>query len=149
MTYQEKGVWAGLLTTLVIYGGYFVAVCPLSEAGTMSTIVLFGCAVVAQIVALIVLHSLFAVTSDSDLTDERDTSIEWKGYRTAYAVLAVGVVLSIGGLVWREVKEGMSVGDGSAGTLTPFVIAHILLLCFVMAEAAKYVTQILCYRRGY
>lgn len=155
MSFREKSAWACLVTTLSIYGVYFLSAFHAYDAGPingMDAILRFAAAVVAQIVVLIVAHVVFAVRSDeptresgSSVPDERDVAIDQKAFRNGYYVLAIAVMLSILAIIGREV---ITAAGGAEFPLTPYVIGHGLLLCFVIAESVKMGTQVFFYRRG-
>jgi len=64
---------------------------------------------------------------------ERDIEAALKAKRNAYAVLAVGVFMTVGCLFLIP---------------SPFVIGNVLLLFFISAEVVRYVSQILNYHHS-
>ncbi|MFQ5490420.1 MAG: hypothetical protein ACE5GE_06825 [Phycisphaerae bacterium] len=136
------------MSIVVIYSWYFLKAFRLydaGQAGSLVIVLLFVGAVVAQIIVQIVAHAVFAVKSEPQARDERDIEIELKSLKYSHLVLSIGVMLSVLGIVAREV-----VSDAGGPTLqvTPFVLGHGLLLFFVVAEVLYYGTQVFHYRRG-
>ncbi|MHC5108883.1 MAG: hypothetical protein ACYTHJ_03275 [Planctomycetota bacterium] len=157
MTFREKSVWACLVTTVLIYGVYFilaVAMYRAGEADGITFLVAFALAVATQVVALIVLHIVlgaFAARSSPGREDERDHAIERRSNRNAHIILTCGVLATIGLLVQRSIlSAGSQEGAGAASSsLDGFMVGHALLVCFILSEVVHYGTQLLYYRRGW
>ena len=143
---RELGVWAGLLSTLGIYAAFFCMTSSGAVSGGGQVGLLIGL-VTLQVVVLVVFHIGLAIGRGEEHADERDAAIGLRAERAGYAVLAFGVAtLTILYLVW-----GAAAGAPDApGPRVPSVamVGHGVLLCFVAAEVAKGVTQIVLYRRG-
>ncbi len=149
INFHEKSAWAVLISTVVIYGAYFVAVfaMPAAEVGAPITLffLLVG-AVVAQIIALTVSHILFAVREAPEAEDERDRLIDLKSDRVGAWVLAAGAMLIVLALI-----AGGTIGaasDSSWNIPGPFIMGNLLLLVFVLSEIVKRVSQVVHYRKG-
>jgi len=138
MSFQEKQISATLITTLILFGSYFViAFETLFVEGKpdlgANLILLFSGAVVLMIVAQIIMHILFAVLGMSEKPDERDRLIELKATRISYFVLVVGVwVTASTPLFWSSV----------------FLILNVMILAFMLSAVVGQVAQLVMYRRG-
>ena len=147
MTFQEKSICGSLVAILAVFGYYFATVGPngLETEFTATVIGRLVAAVVLLVAIEIVFHLLIAVKSGPLLEDERDRLIESKSYRNAYFLLGAGVFLAMASAI-----AGSALGASFPGIVkgTPLAIAHLLLLSMVLAEAAKFLTQLYFYRRG-
>ncbi len=144
LSFTEKSVWISLVSTVLVYGYYFVRVFEQAgnpDFGTMNTLGLFVRVVIAIVVIEIVLHSLMAVAgrrkdgSEPDQRkDERDNLIDLKSARIAYGILGFGVVCSAGGVLFSD---------------NAVLMANIILFFFILSEVVKFATQLFYYRRGF
>jgi len=147
-SFREKSAWISLGVILVVFVPYFLNVYRLFASRTLNAGAVMGLFIAATIftVALqVVLHIACAIVSPPEVTDERDRAIELKSFRIAYGILAVSLFLWIGAIVilalpWK--------GLPNEAWLGPIFISQVFFLCFVLAEAGKYFTQALSYRRG-
>jgi hypothetical protein len=127
LSYQEKSIWGSLVTILVVYGYYFAGIRHKEAEGL--NIGRMVAAVTAVALIEVVYHILIAATSGVEPRDERDIAIDGKAFRTAYFVLAAGAC-------------------ATAFTSSPFFTGNAALLSLIVAEVAKFATQLLLYRRG-
>ena len=148
MSFREKSAWASLAVMLIVFVPYFTHVFRLfqrDELGMGTVIGEFIGAVVFQVVLMIVVHIILAICSRQDPKDERDRAIESKSFKIGYYVL---VSACFGGIPFILLPIFASHPELALRlTALPF-LSQVLLLCFVVAEAAKYITQVVCYRRG-
>jgi uncharacterized membrane protein len=149
LSFQEKSVWASLVSIVVVFGYHFYQVFGSEAAMTGPEIVarLAG-TVVVIIVIEIVLHILIAVINPEDTKergrgDERDSLVAVKAYRNAYIVLLVAVLLMIGYVLTGDP------GTDPQQIPTPAMTANLLLFCMVIAEIINYGSRIYFYRRGF
>jgi len=138
MSYQEKSIAGSLIAMLVVYGYYFAAVLRhFGQIGFAIGRLIF--AVIAIIVIQIVYHIALALHAKPERKDERDILIESKAYRNAYFAYGAGAFLVIGAVI----------AAGFARIpVTPFLVVNGVLLFMVLAEAVKFVTQLLYYSKG-
>lgn len=148
MSFREKSSWACLVTTVAVFGPYFAYVFRLSQRGELSADAIFWefvGAVVLQVILLVAAHILIAVRSREEQRDERDVAMESKSFRNAYSVLSVScVLLTLCVITLALVPESWPADR----LLAPAFMSQLFLLCCVLAEATKYATQAVCYRRG-
>jgi len=148
LSYQEKSILGSLAAMVVVYGYYFASVLhdtsqPALGGGSVARLVF---AVVAIIVIEIVYHIVLAVETKVEPQDERDVLIESKAYRNAYFLLATGAFLVIGAVIMA------GLANDSAPTriiVTPLLTVNLVLFFMVLAELAKFLTQLFYYRRGF
>ena len=139
MSYEEKGTWAFLVTTLGTYAGYVVAVVrrgaggPLTEAPYVSTMLwALGIAIVAAMVVRIVVE--MAVPSETYQIDVRDKDINRRGDYVSGLILSVGMVLPLG-LTMAELDH--------------FWIANAIYAVYVVSTSIGAIVKIVAYRRGW
>jgi hypothetical protein len=132
LSFQEKSLWVTLLSTLVIYGGYFLRALTAGgdreQVGTLFVTVV-GLLVFVQLAA----HVVLAAHKRPEGKDERDRQIGLVAQRNAYYVLMTGIWLGLG-------VASMSLGR--------FWYAHALLFAVVIAEVTRCGSQLVYYRRG-
>jgi hypothetical protein len=88
---------------------------------------------VLLIVAEVALHIVLTIGAGRAAAEaKRDGYVESKAMRNAYFVLAAGVLVSFGTLFFNA---------------SAFVMSHILLLFFVLAELTRFASQLIYYRR--
>jgi len=135
-SFEEKSVWIQLISMVGVLGSYFVvAGLMLSRGVTVvaAFVPLFFVAVVLLVAVLVAGHTVVAIASKPEGRDERDRLIEWRAERNSSWILSVGVLAAITGMV-------LTVGNVS--------IAHLLMLSMLLSEVARYVFQLVYYRRG-
>jgi len=147
LSYQEKSILGSLLALVVVYGYYFVSVLrdatrPEFDGGNVTRLVF---TVVAIVVIEVVYHIVLALESKVETKDERDILIECKAYRNAYFLLASGAFLVIASVVMASLA-----GDSVPTRIivTPFLTVNLVLFFMVLAELAKFLTQLFYYRKG-
>ena len=94
---------------------------------------LFLSAVLLLVTVLVAGHIVVAFAGGSEESDERDRLIGWRAESRSSWILSVGVLAALAGLI-------MSVEN--------VLIAHVLLCSMLLTDVAKYVFQIVYYRRG-
>ena len=143
MSFREKNAWICLLSTIAVFVPYFGYVFKLFAKGDNAIALYVGAfvvAVICQIVINIVAQIFIAMRSKQEPKDERDVAVESKAYRNAYLVLI--------SLAWTVVFVPAPAMVGPSQLSTPLFMGQLLLLCFIVAEAVKYLTLVVCYRRG-
>lgn len=136
MSFKEKSIWISLVTTILIFGYYFLRIFQMAnnEEATHTEIAVFFISVIVLIVIVeTILHILLAIFHRPEAEDERDRLIELKATRNAYYLLVAGVFTAIVGFVVSA---------------APILVAHIILFFFILAETGAFITQLFYYRRG-
>ncbi|NYT40396.1 hypothetical protein HZY97_06490 [Sphingomonas sp. R-74633] len=138
MPFKEKIAWISVITTILVWGGYFGFM--LVTGGKLHGAVYFGgfiAAVIAQTILMIVAATVTAVLAPADAgagSDERDRDIARRAYALAYPVL-IALVICVAG----SVHLGFDKIDMAYGIMGSIVVAEIV----------HYAAQIAGYRRGY
>ena len=154
MAFRENTAWISIFVTVLIWGSYFGDLMPnlLSARPNLegmlgdflSSVVL---AVILQIVLMIVIAILSPKDADAP-ADERERLIEFRSTTIAYHVLTVMIVVAVLGApalaLYHSFKAGITPNLGSAA----IPMANGVLLALVLAEIAKYVSQLVQFRRG-
>ena len=141
MSFREKGAWACLLLTVAVFVPYFAQIFRLfarDELKAGSVITGFFIASIWQVLLHVVAKVVIVIRSKREPRDERDAVIEAKAFRHAYWVFAY--------FAWCVIVIPVLPHPGQL--LAPAFISQMLFLCFVLAEAARYLTQVVHYRRG-
>ena len=135
-SFEEKSVWVQLVSMVVVLGSYLVKAGGMLSDGItnlMAFVPLFLASVLLLVTVLVVGHIVAAIAGRPESSDERDRLIGWRAESRASWILSVGVLASITGLV-KSVDHVW--------------IAHLLLFSMLLTDVAKYVFQIVYYRRG-
>ena len=136
LSYQEKSLYGSLAAEVIVYTPYFI----LHRQNTVNKV---AGMIIGIIVLQIILQSLIAAFTRNRVRDERDRTIELRGYRAGYLTLASLMVLGLG-MLWVHTTFGnLSVENHMMGP-------HFLSVFFgmlVISDVAKTVSQIAAYRR--
>jgi preprotein translocase subunit SecY len=140
MPFKEKIAWISLVTTILVWGTYFVAAVRAGMTGGVPhpTVYMAGftAALIAQAVLATIASVITAVLSPRDATaasDERDKAIAHRAYAFAYPVLLALIVC-----------VAASVHFGA----TPWGLVNGMIAAIVAAEIVHYGAQIAGYRKG-
>lgn len=149
MSFQEKRMIASIVTTLVVFGIYFLVIFGMYQDGRFSgedafsllgksILVLIVGAIVLNI-ALTILFSIFLAIANREsnpsfVVDERDRQIELKASNISHYVFGAGFVLSM---------IAMATGQ------TPFLALNLIVGSFGVASLVECAIQIALYRRGF
>jgi hypothetical protein len=137
MSFREKLDWIALVSTLAIWGFYFLRLTQGHAAGVPAEAfmgLMVRCLVLSVIVQVI-LVSVVAARSPKEanaLADERERMIELTSIETAFYVLAGGVIVAaLGAAFGADVLQ----------------VVNAILAALVLAEVVRAVRQILQLRR--
>jgi hypothetical protein len=134
MSFREKSAWACLVTTLAVFVPYFLYAFTAGQGTHLAG------AIAIQAAINIAAQAFIAARSGVEARDERDAAIESKSFRNAYLFLAVALVAAIATMIYAPADPAALNALGFFG--------QVLLACFIAAESVKYLTQVVCYRRG-
>lgn len=146
LSFKEKSILTTLVGVSVIAAWYFWTVMEMLAADAVNLVALGKLAVfltIFFIVVEVVFHAVMAVWAPRESreeSDERDRLIELKADRIAGLLLGIGVAFTVGHI-------GLNALFGSPSN-SPFITANLLLFFLTVAEIAKYVSQLVFYRRG-
>lgn len=138
MAFREKIAWAAFLTTLLIWGAYFIVV--VTRSGEPSHGVqmfwLFVAATAAQAVMMATATAIWSIRAPGEASarpDERDRAVAQRAAGIAYLVLVLGVIAVI-----------VALHHGLHGPSTVFA----LIGAFILGEAVRFGAQAIGYRIG-
>ena len=147
-SFREKSAWVILGAILVVFVPYFTFVFRLFAAGQLVAGAVLGLFIGATIWMILLtagFHIALSLFSRADNPDERDRAIELKSFRVAYAIMAITFFCAIGAMVVLALP---SANPSGVRWLAPVFVSQVFFLCFVLAEIGKYLTQVICHRRG-
>jgi len=137
MSFREKIVWAAFVTTLLVWGGYFVVVVLKITNGTghdPSLFWLFVGGTVAQAAMMAAVAAISALMAPGDAKaapDERDRLLGQRASGVAYFVILVAIAAVI---FWMHV--------GLRGTNVVFALIGV----FILGETVRFGTKAIGYR---
>ena len=137
MSFREKSAWISLVLLLVVFIPFFWNSYR-QLAGQIDASSAVGTAFIllaAFVLLEIVMHAAIAIQSPRDARaprDEREHLIEMRATRVAFHVLVVGALTGVG---MQHVRN------------SPWLIAQVVLLAIVVAEAVRFGLQVVLYRR--
>ncbi len=135
MVAREQFAWVWLVTMIVTYSVYFVAVAVLGDAPFWTQIGLFAGVSVAQILIIGTASVVIALRHrEGQERDERDRAIEHRAAAVGYNVLIVGMILV--GCIMPFSHSGWSLFHGA-------------VLMIALAEIVRHGLIVSMYRRGW
>ena len=137
MPFREKIAWISIVTTSVIWGGFFgfMTFTQGQYHGAVYAVGFFA-ALILQAILVAVAAIVTAILSPKEASasrDERDKAISHRAYAIAYPVL-LSLVLCV--------AAGMHLGIGAIG------MAYGIMGAIILAEIVHYAAQIAGYRMG-
>jgi len=154
MSFREKSIWISLVSTLLIFGDYFLNIISLSslpaDAAKAATLGLSLRALFLIIIVEIVCQAMLAASNRKAAelgADERDKLFEYKGNNFGYTVLVIGVFITLGRIVFLEINP--EIIEQSTLLNIPLLTAHILLFSFIFSEVVRFSAQLYYYRSSH
>lgn len=130
---QFARVW--LVTMVVTYSAYFVAVALVGETTMWNQIGMFAATVIVQVITIGTASAVMEIRhKGGPKADERDRMIDQRATRVAYQILMVGVILV--GCVMPFSESGWR-------------IFHVAVLSIAVAEIVRHGLMVSMYRRGW
>ncbi len=137
MAFREKIAWVAFLSTVLIWGAFFVILVQIPhEARGLAMLGPFIAATIAQAAVMIVAATVWAIGAPKEANapaDERDRAVGRRATGFAYLTLILGVAAVI---AWLHF--------GLHGPDTIFALAG----AFILAEAVRFGATALGYRKG-
>lgn len=137
MGYREKIAWVAFLSTVLIWGAFFILLAWLPhETRGLAMLGPFIVATLAQAAVMVSAAIIWAVASPREAqapADERDRAVGRRATGIAYVALALGVAAVI---LWLHF--------GLHGPDTIFALVG----AFILAEAVRFAATAIGYRRG-
>jgi hypothetical protein len=152
MPFREKSIWISLISTMLIFGDYFLNVIALGELpGAVAKTTALELAVHAFVLIIIVemiFQTILALSNHQAAklgADERDKSFDYRGNNFGYTVLVICVLLTLGRMVSLEISPEFI--EQFKVLNIPFLTAHILLFSFILSEVVRFSAPLYYYRR--
>ena len=153
MSFKEKSTWISLVSTVLIFGYYFINIIalrdvPLEIAKVAAAGLLLEAIILITIVEII-FQGMLASTNHKAAqlgADERDKLFEMKGNMAGYTVLVIGVMLTFTRILIVEFNPDFA--DQNSSLKIPLLTAHILMFSFILSEVTRFSGQLYYYRRG-
>ena len=133
LTFKEKTLWVTLVSTVVLYGYYFVRALQIGEDHPGGVGALFVGVVIVFAALHAVVSAALALHQRPERTDERDRRVAQRAARIAYYVMMTGL--------WTALSV-------AAMTRSTFWFIHAGLLTIVISEIVHCAAQLVYYRRG-
>ena len=148
MSYQEKNIAVSLMSTLLVFGYYFLNIVGMSQEGDLNATAVFSLwatiivlTILVNIVASILTQITFNVIQkmrgaeeDELMEDERDKLIDLKGTRAAFLVFGIGVFVSMASLVIN---------------MQVLVMFNLLIVAGLASQVVGDLSRLYFYRRGF
>lgn len=164
MSYREKGAWAELVSTLVIWGYYFTKLFDAVRSGALEQEGFAGamgvqfvvCVILSMVVgiAMGVLVDLLSKKADRGGRDEREAWAGLRATRIAHGVL-VTLIISLSGLAFVFGAFAGEALAAQANAALEVVLSNGLVLfangalaAMILAELVHYAALIVFLRRG-
>jgi hypothetical protein len=117
-----------------------------AELTSRALIVPFIVAVIFQAVLMIIASIAISIRSKEEKKDERDVMIESKAFKYAYYVFASSLFM---GVFLVFIFDVIAAPTLQGQMLISAFLSQVVLFCFIASEITHYLTQVVCYRRGY
>ncbi|MEP1447330.1 MAG: hypothetical protein ABJK37_14600 [Paraglaciecola sp.] len=154
MSFREKSIWISLISTLLIFGDYFLNILFLGgvseEIAQSAALGLFLRALVLIIIIEIVFQGMLAISNRKEAelgANERDKLFEYKANSLGYIILVIGVFVTLGRVVFLELNPEFFTQSNTFNI--PLLTAHILLFSFIFSEVVRFSAQLYYYRSGH
>jgi hypothetical protein len=139
LSYQEKSIWVSLVSTLIVFGYYFLNAMKIFNNSKIENLAITGLfigTVIILIIIQIVFQSIIAIINRKEAQkgeDERDNLIELKATRISYFIIVLGV--------WVTALSFLILSS-------TIIMANTIMFFFILAEIVGYIIQLIYYRRG-
>ena len=149
MSYQEKRSIASVVSTLLVFGTYYMAMLWMYQAGRfggpdaasligLSILTLIAGAIAFNIVTTILFSIVFAIAEGdahpSFVVDERDKLIELNGLRVSAYLVGAGFILSMAALALGQ---------------PVFLVLNLIVFSFAFGDVIANCAKLRMYRRGF
>lgn len=151
LSIREKNLWVELLVDVVVALYYYPKMFLLITAGNaaltgerMTNLIIstVGLAIFVSVALAALLHE----KTTPEPKDERDLLIDSRGSALFGRTMLACVLVIMGMIVMQEMTLGRQ--TGWLITMTPLVIAHLLLFTLMISSTASSVLKLVLYRRG-
>lgn len=140
LSYREKIIWASLISTVLLFGYYFIQAFKVftnPDVENISLISLFlGVVIFITViqVAFIITITIFERKDAKVDGDERDKLIEAKATKISHFILSAGAWITAFGILI---------------TSSAFMLINVLIFFLIIAEIVGFSMQLIYHRRGF
>jgi hypothetical protein len=149
MPVEQKIALVVLVSTLLVWGAYFIGALQIDfqpEVRPIELFFMFVAATVAQTVILVGTSIIIAIRNRAEIRDERDKLIELRAERVGGWVLSFGSMSLALALIFGGTFHFLPFPPWK---LPPaYLIGNAIVLLFVVAESTKRIYQLKYYHRG-
>ena len=152
MSYKERSIWVSLAITIYIWFNYFSELYWSAQQNTLTTSSMQAAllsVVIMTIVLEIMHHIVIAIIDNKNANydeDERDKQISLIGSQNAYYILSFTSIAAVLHLLFPFLSHEL---ESVLGLPNEYVIINIIIFGALLAEIAKFTTQVFYYRRGF
>tara|TARA_R110000787_G_scaffold177046_2_gene289096 strand:- start:303 stop:761 length:459 start_codon:yes stop_codon:yes gene_type:complete len=152
MSYKERSIWVSLAITIYIWFNYFSELYWSAQQNTLTTSSMQAAllsVVIMTIVLEIMHHIVIAIIDNKNANydeDERDKQISLIGSQNAYYILSFTSIAAVLHLLFPVMSQEL---ESVLGLPNEYVIINIIIFGALLAEIAKFTTQVFYYRRGF
>jgi len=152
MSYKERSIWVSLFVTLYIWVNYFSQVYSAAADLTLTVDLIKDLlieVVIMTVILEIALKIFIAIIDDKDADyseDERDKLIMLLGAKQAYNILSFTIIVAVVHLLFPGPTQFVTY---NLNLPQEYAVINLIILGGLIAEVAKFATQVFYYRRGF
>jgi hypothetical protein len=152
MSYKERSIWVSLAITLYIWFNYFSELYWSAKQNSLTTDSMQSALLVVVFMTIfleIMHHIVIAIIDNKNANydeDERDKKIALIGNQNAYYILSFTTITAVLHLLFPVMSQGLVT---ALKLPNEYVIINIIIFGALVAEIAKFATQVFYYRRGF
>ncbi len=152
MSYKERSIWVSLAITLYIWFNYFSELYWSAKQNSLTTDSMQSALLVVVFITIfleIMHHIVIAIIDNKNANydeDERDKKIALIGNQNAYYILSFTTITAVLHLLFPVMSQGLVT---ALKLPNEYVIINIIIFGALVAEIAKFATQVFYYRRGF
>ncbi len=152
MSYKERSIWVSLAITLYIWFNYFSELYWSAKQNSLTTDSMQSALLVVVFMTIfleIMHHIVIAIIDNKNANydeDERDKKITLIGSQNAYYILSFTTITAVLHLLFPVMSQGLVT---ALKLPNEYVIINIIIFGALVAEIAKFATQVFYYRRGF
>lgn len=152
MSYKERSIGVSLAITLYIWFNYFSELYWSAKQNSLTTDSMQSALLVVVFMTIfleIMHHIVIAIIDNKNANydeDERDKKIALIGNQNAYYILSFTTITAVLHLLFPVMSQGLVT---ALKLPNEYVIINIIIFGALVAEIAKFATQVFYYRRGF
>lgn len=140
LSFKEKTLWISLITTIIIFGYYFLEAIKVfinPDLENISLLSVFIWVVILLSIIQSVIIVILAISNRKEAekgSDERDKLIEAKATKISHFILSAGAWVTVFGILL---------------TSSAFLLVNVLILFLIVSEIVGFSLQLIYHRRGF